>query len=140
MRKRNKKTNNNLNVFKSENGRNVLTKFKLGDVVRVSNVGEQYATYTNAFKTFNILDKTRNHGIFYSLEYDYDLNCNWIVCGIAIHENSSDIVYHIMNMKKQHMVISEDGLELRDIKYGGSDTLLKKNDTFIIKRIPKSYY
>lgn len=123
--------------FKSEIG-NVITKFKLGDVVRISNVGEQYATYTNAFKTFNILDKTRNHGIFYSL--DYDLNCNWIVCGIAVHENSDDIIYHIMNIKKQHMVINEDGLELRDIKYGGSDTLLKKNDTFIIKRIPKSYY
>lgn len=140
MRKCNKKTNNNLNVFKSENGRTVWTKFKLGDVVRVSNVGQQYTTYTNAFKTFNIIDKTRNHGIFDSLEYDYDLNCNWIVCGIAIHENSSDILYHIMNMKKQHMVINEDGLTLRNIKYNGSSVLSKKNENLIVKRIPKSYY
>ena len=131
---------NNLNMFKSENGRTIWTKFKLGDVVRISNIGQQYTTYTNAFKMFNIFDKTTNHGDFYSLEYDYDLNCNWIVCGIAIHENSMDILYHIMNMKKQHIVINEDGLTLRNIKYSGSSVLLKKNENLIIKRIPKSYY
>lgn len=139
MKNRNIKLNN-LNIFKCENGSNVGTKFKLGDIVRIVNVGEQYTTYTNAFKIFNILDKTKNNGSFDYLDYEYDYNCNWIVCGIAVHENSDDIIYHIMNIKKQHMVINEDGLELRNIKYGGSDTLLKKNDTFIIKRIPKSYY
>ena len=137
MRNRNKKSNNNLNIFKSENGRTVLTKFKLGDVVRVSNIGQQYSTYTNAFKTFNIFDKTKNHGSFYCLDYDYDLNCNWIVCGIAIHENSSDIVYHIMNMKKQHMVINEDGISPRNICGKELKSLMLKNKKFILQTIPK---
>lgn len=134
-----KKYNFKTNMFKSEIG-NVITKFKLGDVVRIEDIGEQYTTYTNAFKVFNILDKTKNHGSFDSLDYDYDYKCNWIVCGIAIHENSSDIIYHIMNIKKQHMVINEDGLALREIKYSGSNVLSKKNENLFIKLIPKSYY
>lgn len=125
-------------LFKSEDGY-ITAKFKLGDIVRVVDAGYEYSTYKNAFEFFKILNKTKKIGDFYRLEYDYDFDTNWIVCGIGIHGHSHDIVYHIINKKKQHMIIGEGGLENRNIIRNENNPLSMKNKNLFVYKIPKSY-
>lgn len=125
-------------LFKSEDGY-ITAKFKLGDIVRVVDADYEYPTYKNAFEFFNILNKTKKIGDFYLLEYDYDFDTNWIVCGIGIHGHYHDILYHIVNKKKQHMIIGEGGLENRNIIRNDNNPLSMKNKNLFVYKIPKSY-
>lgn len=125
-------------LFKCENGY-VKSKFKLGDVVRVIDKGWIYATYKSAFEFFKILNKSKKTGDYYHLDYNYDFETNWIICGIGIHSHSDDIVYHIINNKKQHMIIGEFGIENRNIERDCYDPLVMQNKDLFIYKIPKSY-
>lgn len=128
---------NHKHYYKTNDGRWVTTKFKLGDVVRVDNLGRRYDYYEDAFRFFNILDKTKEIGGYCCLSYHYDLRNNWIVNNIAIHRNGYDILYHLINRKKQHIIINEDGISQRNISGNELKNLMIKNKTFIIQTIPK---
>lgn len=133
--------NNNIpshkHYYKTNDGRWVTTKFKLGDVVRVDNLGRRYDFYEDAFKFFNVLDKTKKNGGYSWLDYSYDLRNNWIVCNMAIHGNGHDILYHLINRKKQHIIINEDGISQRNISGKELKNLILKNKKFILQTIPK---
>ena len=122
--------------YKTNDGRWVTTKFKLGDVVRVDNLGRRYDYYEDAFRFFNILNKTKEIGGYCCLSYPYDLRNNWIVNNIAIHRNGYDILYHLINRKKQHIIINEDGISQRNICGKELKKLALKNKTFTIQTIP----
>ena len=122
--------------YKTNDGRWVTTKFKLGDVVRVDNLGRRYDYYEDAFRFFNILNKTKEIGGYCCLSYPYDLRNNWIVNNIAIHRNGYDILYHLINRKKQHIIINEDGISQRNICGKELKKLALKNKTFTIQIIP----
>lgn len=123
--------------YKTNDGRWITTKFKLGDIVRVDNLGRRYDYYEDAFRFFNILDKTKENGGYCWLGYPYDLRNNWIVNNIAIHNNGYDILYHLINRKKQHVIINEDGISQRNICGKELKSLILKNKKFILQTIPK---
>lgn len=135
MRKNNMPINKH--YYKTNDGRWVTTKFKLGDVVRVNNLGSRYDYYEDAFRFFNILDKTKEIGGYCCLSYPYDLRNNWIVINIAIHGYGYDILYHLINRKKQHLIINEDGISQRNICGKELKNLMIKNKKFILQTIPK---
>lgn len=105
-------------IYKTELGGTIDVKFNVGDIVKITNVGRSYEYYSDAFKYFGILDlaKPVNIGIRrfeYCLKFDYDLNTNYVILGIGLHVNETTILYHIVNTKRQHMVIDGLGLELK---------------------------
>lgn len=135
MRKNNMPINKH--YYKTNDGRWLKTKFRLGDVVRIDNLGVRYDYYEDAFRFFNILDKTKEIGGCCLLDYPYDLRNNWIVINIAIHNNGYDILYHLINRKKQHVIINEDGISQRNICGKELKNLMIKNKKFILQTIPK---
>lgn len=127
---------NKKHIFKCSDGRLIKTNFMIGDVVRVINISKRYDYYLEAFKTFNILDKTEfTPSGLYILQYNYDLKTNFVIYNIAVHQNGKDILYHIVNNKKQHMIINEDGIVNRNIVGKELKKLKIKNSKLIIKRI-----
>ena len=50
---------NKKHIFRCCDGRLIKTNFMIGDVVRVINIGRRYDYYQDAFKYFNIIDKTK---------------------------------------------------------------------------------
>lgn len=124
------------NVFNTFRGQ-ISSKFKLGDVVRITQFGQRYDTYKNAFEFFKILDKAQKRNFFYHLNYDYDLHTNYIICGIGIHSQLQErIVYCLVNRKKQYIIMDEKGITNRYIHGKELDVLVNKNKNYFIDRIP----
>lgn len=126
--------------MRKSNGKIISTKFKINDIVNISNRGQIYSTYTNAFIFFNIIDKAKRNGNWYFLDDgNYDLNCDWFVCGVALHEDSDNILYHIVNEHNQHLIIGESGLKYIKMDKPMYFLSLEKNKCFI-ERIPNYNY
>lgn len=122
--------------YKDNSGRVRDVKFNVGDTVRIIDLGCQYPTFTKAFKHFGIMDLTKESTSdniqWHTLDYDYDLGSNFIVLGVALHPDFlNEVLYHCSNTKRQHIVIGQDGLELRNRKEATEPT------EKIIERISK---
>lgn len=110
--------------------------FRVGDIVRVTDWGESYSTYTNAFIYFtNSADTPYYCGMSLETEKrrkeDGDKQCFKII-NIAEHTYSSGgIVCYIQDRAKRGVVISPEGLEL--VK----QFPLRKNETIniVLKKI-----
>ena len=105
-------------IFNKTNGVQVtkLSRFLLGDVVRVEDVGCCYSTYGSAFEHFYIPQyNPKNyyipHGILSTTNVHE--NTNWVVCGIALHSSCDTIIYYIRNKYNEHLLIDKWGLSLR---------------------------
>ena len=107
-------TNKSHYKYNTSCGKMVSSKFKLGDIVRLVNPGDIYSTYKEAFKYFNILQNAVKSECFYHLEYkDGMKETNWVILGIASHESdTSTLLYHIANTKREHLVIGKHGITL----------------------------
>lgn len=123
--------------MEGNDGKIITIKFKINDIVKITNRGRIYPDYDNAFKFFNILDKTEHNGMWYFIDDTYyDFDANWFICGFALHEESNEILYHIVNEHKQHLIIDERGLQYNGIKK--PRYLLIKKEKCFVKRIPKN--
>lgn len=93
-----------------------MSKFLLGDVVRFVDSGSCYIAYYNAFEHFYIPQynpKNYNKDTNYLSPSKVTKNTNWIVCGIALHGDFNDILYHIKNKFNEHLIVSKEGINLR---------------------------
>lgn len=107
-------------MYKTENNEIIDVKFNIGDIVNITNLDHRFTTYKDAFKYFGIMDKTTTKKMIYGenwpeLDFDYDTSSNFVILGIAIHgsHDNPPIVYHAANIKRQHIIITENGLKLK---------------------------
>lgn len=106
-------------IFNKTNGQQVtkLSRFLLGDVVRIEDDGFCYTTYDSAFKHFSIKQYEPNNyyiqnGIS-TTTTNVHKNTNWVVCGMALHGSCDTIIYYIRNKYNEHLLIDKWGLSLR---------------------------
>lgn len=86
--------------------------FRTGDIVRVTNWGECYSTYENAFIYFtNSVDTPYYCGSTKRRKEDGDKQLFKII-NIAEHESTGGIVCYIQDRSKRGVVIDIEGLEL----------------------------
>lgn len=115
-------------IYLGENDKCYHTKFEIGDIVRIKDVGWYYPSFYEAFKKLGIqnweecitLDKFPN--------WEKE---NWVVSNILVNQyrRNYDILYLIKNTKKQLLVINENGL---------TKHMVKHNPTYRLKEINKS--
>ena len=99
--------------------------FRVGDVVKVNNWGEQYTTFYDAFKYFGAEENRENQ----VLEPSYK---EFKIKGVAKHPNFENIICYIVDRTNKWAVIGPDGL--RVVK----QYPLRKGETkeIVVKKIP----
>ena len=103
------------------------SKFEIGDVVRIWDLGHCYTTFTRVFKQFGLYDTN----VIYANENDK--NENWVIVDmIIVHGNyyshrGYDILCHLKNKKGKSIVIGEDGLKKRPINLNVTKSLKQSN-------------
>lgn len=105
-------------IFNKTNGQQVtkMSRFLLGDVVRIEDVGCCYTFYESAFEHFYITqsEPKNYHKLNRTLSTsNVHTNTNWIVCGMALHGMFDSIIYYIRNKHNEHLLIDKYGLSLR---------------------------
>lgn len=84
--------------------------YRIGDFVKIKNIGETYGLYRKAFKHFTGQTNTP----FYCKSSNYD-KCRGIlfkIKGMGFHELFHDLLLYIEDRNKQGCVISINGVEL----------------------------
>lgn len=90
-------------------------KFKIGDVVKITNVGERYCTHKRAFLEFGLGDIMRiNARQQYVLPQasQESLQRNWIIASSTVIDSPWGYIYHIKSKLGFHLVIGERGISL----------------------------
>ena len=105
-------------IFNKTNGQQVtkLSRFLLGDVVRIEDIERCYSFYESAFEHFYITqsEPKNYHKLNRTLSTsNVHTNTNWIVCGMALHGMFDTIIYYIRNKYNEHLLIDKWGLSLR---------------------------
>jgi hypothetical protein len=87
------------------------TKFKKGDIVKVSQSGYVYSTYDKMFDLFGFKNRSING-------FNPKNNNAYTVVGITLHtDDPNNVLYGIANSDGDELVISEIGLT----KYGNTE-------------------
>lgn len=137
------------NVSCSRRTSSITSKFEIGDVVKVTDLGQVYSTYQSAMAYFGIPKKyiKREDGYYpgYRLNYDFihknEEECkqdNWVILDIALHGSfDSTLVYYIKNIKRDIvLIIGDEGMKLnKNIPNKITEKLRKSNDTKLIDKI-----
>lgn len=90
------------------------TKFEIGDIVRIKDIGYAYTSYFEAFQMLNVRDWEKP--ILLSKYPNFNKE-NWFIFSLIIKKYSSfyDVIYHVKNKKSQSLVINEKGLSMHHL-------------------------
>lgn len=138
-------------VYKSdENDKEFFSALKIGDIVKVRNIGSCYTHYTNAFRHFGIENSCEAFigGGPNALILKPPKNLtktNWIVVNLAIHSYYNDILALLKSPSGEFLVLDCSVYEDTDESWDLMKNLTKKfenkfktrNKNFILKRILK---
>lgn len=90
-------------------------KFKIGDVVKITNLGAKYSTHTIAFIEFGLGDIMRmnaqRHFVLPQASQE-SLQRNWIIASSTVIDSPWGYIYHIKSKFGFHIVIGEWGISL----------------------------
>lgn len=86
----------------------IINPIKIGDLVNVSDYGERYGSYTDAFKFFWGGDKCCD----YSYYNEPSKKKLWKVMGLARHGYGNQILAYIQDREFNKLVIKLDALKL----------------------------
>ena len=103
-------------IYHKNSGRTDYLPFRVGDIVRVTNWGATYSTYTKAYIYFtNNMNTPYYCGMTTEInkrrKEDGDKQCFKII-NIAEHGQGKDIVCYIQDRAKRGVVIGPEGLKL----------------------------
>ena len=124
-------------IYKGDDGKLYRTRFQIGDVVRIRDVGQCYTTYFEAFQLLGI-EKWKEPILLNTIKNKKEQN--WIVHDlISVYNNYSEpfynILYHIKNKNGISIVIGECGLNLRVLNPNINDNYKIFNNNKIINVI-----
>lgn len=104
------------------------SKFEIGDVVRILNLGHCFTTFKRVFEKFDLRSINEIH-----VNAD-DKEENWLIVDMIIVKCSNycppkpyDVLCHLKNKKGKSIVIGEDGLKKRPINLNVSKSLKQSN-------------
>ena len=102
--------NSNFNVSpnKLHKTLTIINPIKIGDLVNVTDYGERYSSYTDAFKFFWGGDKCYG----YSYNNEPSKKKLWKVMGLARHGYGNKILAYIQDREFNKLVINLDALKL----------------------------
>ena len=123
----------------------VKKEYKIGDVVRISDYGDCYDTYTDAITYFgianhkNVVENESYDGrIYYKINKpEYFSETNWVIVNKAIHGSFDDeIIYCLKSAYGDYMISGSSYFKKRkNINIPFVLKLKEKNKTFKIGRV-----
>lgn len=124
-------------IYKGEDGKLYRTKFEIGDIVRIRDLGQCYTTYFEAFQYLGV--KKWEEPIALN-QIKNKKEQNWIVHDMLCVYNGyvnrpCTILCHIKNKQGFSIVIGENGLNLRVLNSNINTQYKKLNNNKIIKVI-----
>ena len=106
----------------TEKRRRTKRSYSIGDVVRISDYGHCYDTYSDAMFHFgiiggkNVIKDTNYPFSLYRIKLpDLDRNSNWVIIGKALHGSfEKEYVYCLKNAYGDYMLSGNGYFELRE--------------------------
>lgn len=111
-------------IYIGEDDKCYHTKFEIGDIVRIKDIGYAYTSYFEAFQKLGVRDWEKPILLTKYPKFNKE---NWFVCNLVIKKYWSyyDIIYHIKNKKSESLVINEQGLSLHHLNLLNPTSKLK---------------
>lgn len=111
-------------IYIGEDDKCYHTKFEIGDIVRIKDIGHAYTSYFEAFQILGVRDWEKP--ILLTKHPNFNKE-NWFVFNLVIKKHWSyyDVIYHIKNKKCESLVINEQGLSLHHLNLLNPTSKLK---------------